>query len=80
MDLRVNHNNYLNDGCPTNLNGHIDYHHAHISIRKELFERFRYNEDENFKYREDSLYTKTLLENGFYISVISNKMSQYNKD
>jgi hypothetical protein len=55
------------------------YHHAHVSLRKELFEKLKYDERQEFLYIEDSIYIKELVNNGNKISYISNKLSQYIK-
>jgi glycosyltransferase involved in cell wall biosynthesis len=58
---------------------HIDYHCAHISISKELFDKFKYNEDEQVKYKEDSYYVRTLVENNHPICFLNNKLTLYLK-
>lgn len=80
------YHNYIDsviDGCPfavnSNINNHKDYHCAHISIKKEIFDRFRFDESEEIVYREDSEYTKKLVKNNIKISYMSNRLSQYNK-
>jgi hypothetical protein len=55
------------------------YHHAHISLRNELFKKIKYDENQNVLYREDSIYVKELVLNGYKISFINNKLSQYIK-
>jgi len=58
---------------------HIDYHCAHISVSKELYNKFKYNEDESVKYREDSYYVRTLVENNHPICFLNNKLTLYIK-
>ena len=65
-------------GNKTPIHGY-GYHHAHISLRKEIFQKIKYNENQEFLYREDSIYVKDLVNNGNKISYISNKLSQYIK-
>jgi len=89
-DLLINYLDIWNDSCPFALpsnNIHIPYHNAHISIAKDIFHNFKYNEYEN-ESREiwnshgcakDSLYTKTLVKNNIKISFLKNKLSLYRK-
>ena len=69
-------NGFTGNKNPIPENG---YHHAHISLRKELFDKLKYDEKQEFLYREDSIYVKELVNNGNKISYISNKLSQYVK-
>jgi hypothetical protein len=81
-DLLINYLDIWNDSCPFALpsnNIHIPYHNAHISMTKDIFNTFKYNEDEKYKYREDSLYTKTLVQNNINISLLKHKLSLYIK-
>lgn len=80
------HHNYIDsiiNGCPfalnSNINNHKDYHCAHISIKKEIFNILKFDESEEIVYREDSEYTKELIKNNIKISYLSNRLSQYNK-
>jgi hypothetical protein len=86
MDTINYHHNYIDsiiDGCPFALNSdisnHRDYHCAHISIKKEIFDKIKFDESENIVYSEDSEYTKKLIKNDIKISYLSNRLSQYNK-
>ena len=58
---------------------HQDYHCAHISVKKEIFESIKYNESSEIEYSEDSEYTKQLIKNNIKISYLSNRLSQYVK-
>jgi hypothetical protein len=68
-------------------NVHIPYHNAHLSIIKDIFYNFKYDEYENESSdiwkshgcAKDSLYTKTLIQNNIKISVLKNKLSLYRK-
>ena len=77
--------NYIDTVFPNGFTGsktpnhEYGYHHAHISLRKEIFQKIKYNENQEFLYREDSIYVKDLVNNGNKISYISNKLSQYIK-
>jgi hypothetical protein len=67
---------------PTNSNpklNPVQYHNAHITIRKEIFTKFRYDENDRIKYLEDSEYTNRLVKNGIALSYIQNKLSNYIK-
>jgi len=70
---------YPNMDLQINCNNCIDYHHAQISILKHIFNNIKYDENEIFKYREDSLFTQNLIDTGHNLSLITNKLSQYNK-
>jgi hypothetical protein len=69
-------NGFTGSKTPNNSYG---YHHAHLSIKQDLFNKFKYDENQNILYREDSIYVKELVLNGNNISYISNKLSQYIK-
>ena len=56
---------------------HLSYANGPISIRKEIFDKFKYNEDNNFFKREDSVYNNILVKNGVNISYIRNKLMIY---
>lgn len=62
-----------------NVGGDYNYQNAHVSVRKEIFEKFKYDEDENKKYYEDSLYNRILVKNNILITRIKNKLSYYIK-
>jgi hypothetical protein len=59
---------------PNNLNKKYVYHNAHLSIKNEINKKFKYETNHVFP---DSLYNRTLVENGYKISFISNKLSYY---
>ena len=62
-----------------NINHDYAIQNAHISLRKELFLKIKYNEKQEFCYREDTIYVKDLVTNGNKISYIPDKLSQYIK-
>jgi glycosyltransferase involved in cell wall biosynthesis len=63
---------------PQNSKMHFNFHCAHVSILKNIFDILKYNEDWSyFRIGEDSLYLKTLVENGFLLGYIQNKLSWY---
>jgi len=65
---------------PESSKGHQSYHNGHISLLSEIFQEFKYDEDPSlYRCCEDSEYTSRLVNNGYKISYISNKLSQYIK-
>lgn len=70
----------INDNCTFafNSSNHKDYHCAHISVKKEIFETFKYDESIGYIPGEDGEYTKRIVKNGFKISYLENKLSLYN--
>ena len=82
LNLMVNHidtvypNGYTGNKI---LNYDHAYHNAHLSIKREVFNRIKYDENQDILYREDTVYIKELVLNGNKISFISNKLSQYIK-
>ena len=54
-------------------------HHAHVSMRRSLFERFKFDESSEHAFREDSVYARTLLEHGVKPAYIENPLSHYIK-
>ena len=59
---------------PNSKNKKYVYHNAHLSITNEINKKFKYDTNHIFP---DSLYNRTLVENGYKISFISNKLSYY---
>ena len=62
---------------PVGSKGHQDYHNAHITLVKSVFDEFKYDESPEFFKCEDSIYTSNLVKNGLKICYISNKLSFY---
>jgi len=62
---------------PTNSQEHyITYHNAHVSIIRELFDTFKY--DENWReVGEDAEYNRRIFQSGIKLSYIANKLSMY---
>lgn len=52
-------------------------HHAHVTVRHDLFNRFKFDESWDAYRKEDSLYGKTLAENGVSLRFLSNRLSRY---
>lgn len=65
---------------PMTTNRVVSFHNAHISLLKEDFERFKYDEDESFSRKEDTFFCKKLVESGVNISFIPSKLSVYNRN
>jgi hypothetical protein len=64
---------------PINSKRHLPYHAAHITILRDIFESHCYNEDEGFKYREDSEFLRRLVLNGYKIDYCPSRLSYYRK-
>lgn len=62
-----------------NSTNHQDYHCAHITVKKEIFDRFQYDELIGWVVGEDAEYTRRLVNNDIKISYVFNKLSQYVK-
>jgi hypothetical protein len=63
---------------PQNNNLHKDYHCAHISVKKEIFNKIKYNEQYTIV-GEDAEYLRQIFNSGIKICYIENKLSQYFK-
>jgi len=57
----------------------ITFHNAHISLLKKDFDVFKYDESDISIRKEDTLYTKKLVENGIFISYTPTELTVYNK-
>ena len=62
---------------PVNIQDDVDYLNGHITIRRKLFDKFRYSEEPQWFYDSDSEYTRRLVENGIYISYIPHALVLY---
>ena len=62
---------------PYSSNGDVGYHNAHITLFKNIFDDFKYNENPSFFKIEDSEFTSRLVKNGFKLCYIQNKLSVY---
>jgi len=60
---------------PIDFEDKMSYHNAHVTILKEILEVVVYNEEHPFP---DSLFNRELVEKGYKISIILNKLSYYN--
>jgi glycosyltransferase involved in cell wall biosynthesis len=70
---------YDNPIYPKNKQKHYSYHCAHISISNELNNLFKFDENPDFLYKEDSFFCRELVKNNHHICYINNKLSQYIK-
>lgn len=71
--------NYIpkNSIQPMTKNKILSFHNAHISLLKNDFNRFKYDESLESVRKEDTLYCKQLVENGINISFTPTKLSVY---
>lgn len=56
---------------------HEDYACGHVSVRREIFDKIKYNEEIGWSPGEDGEYLKRLVYNNFPISYLHNKLSLY---
>lgn len=80
----VIHYDYINISHPSlafpvSSHGHRDYHCAHVSLTRELFSQYLYDESEALKYREDADLLNRLVRAGIYIDYIPEALSFYRK-
>ena len=69
---------YVNDKhYPESSQGTVGYHNAHITLLKNVFDKFKYDENPEFFKIEDSVFTSRLVKNGFKLCYIPNKLSFY---
>jgi hypothetical protein len=52
-------------------------HHAHVTVRRDVFNRFKFDERWEVYRMEDSLYGKVLAENGVSLGYLANKLTRY---
>jgi hypothetical protein len=57
--------------------GPYSLHHAHVTVRYEVLRRFKFDESWDAYRKEDSLYGRTLAENGVSLGFLSNKLTRY---
>jgi hypothetical protein len=62
---------------PMSKNKILSFHNAHISLLKNNFNLFKYDESLVSERKEDTLYCKQLVENGVNISFTPTKLSVY---
>jgi glycosyltransferase involved in cell wall biosynthesis len=75
-NLLINYHDTIkpNVGQPENSEKHLNYANGHITIRKEIFEKFKY---EDISKVEDTQYNLNLLKNGYKFSHISDPLMIY---
>ena len=56
---------------------YIAYANGPISVSKEIFDKFKYNESESYFKTEDSVYNSEIVKNGYKISYIKNNLMIY---
>jgi hypothetical protein len=52
-------------------------HHAHVTVRKSVFDRIKFNESPRYKYMEDSLYASDLVNNGVNVAFLNSALTRY---
>jgi len=62
---------------PTSTEGHLDFTCGHVSLKKEIFEKFQFDETKYFT--EDAFYLRILVENNIFPTLLTNKLSNYIK-
>lgn len=65
---------------PTNKNLHQDFANGFVSFRRGIFRKYKYDESPDSEYIEDSLFNRKLVEDGYKISYIKNKLALYLKN
>lgn len=54
-----------------------EIHHAHVTVKQEVFKKFKFNESWEAFRLEDSLYARSLVENDVKLGYIANKLTRY---
>lgn len=82
MELYVNYIDtlYPNIPYPTSAIEHLDFANGFISFRRELLSKYSYDESPEAEYIEDSLFNRKLVEDGYKISYIPQKLALYLKN
>lgn len=75
--LHIDEINHINTKYlfPVDIHEKFLYHNAHVTIKKEIFEKIQYDEQHIFP---DSLFNRNLVLNKIPISYLENKLSYYN--
>ena len=58
-------------------NPDVEFLNGHITFRRELFDRFQYNEDDEWFYDADSEFNARLVRNGIFLSYIPQPLVLY---
>ena len=72
LDLVVDSHIY-----PTSTQGHLDFTCGHVSVKKSIFESFKFDETKYFT--EDAYYLRNLVLQNIFPTLITNKLSNYIK-
>lgn len=54
-----------------------EIHHAHVTVTREVFNQFKFNESWDTFRLEDSLYARTLAQHGVKLGYVANKLTRY---
>jgi hypothetical protein len=54
-----------------------EIHHAHVTVTREVFNQFKFNESWDVHRLEDSLYARTLVKHGVKLGYVANKLTRY---
>ena len=57
--------------------GTYNIHHAHLTVRRSVFDKFKFDERPEMKYREDSAYAHGLATRGVNIGYLANPLTHY---
>lgn len=71
------HLNPYNVGLYIENDPSSEIHHAHVTVRRSLFDRFKFDETPQFKYSEDSRYATTLFTNGVSLGYLASPLTRY---
>ena len=55
----------------------VVYHNAHVTVKRKIMKRFKFDENWEVYRSEDSLFTRMLVENKVRCGYIDNKLSRY---
>jgi hypothetical protein len=82
MELEIDYIDTLFDNClyPKNPTKDVDFGNGLIAFKREIFDLFQYDESEEARTIEDSLFNRKLVENGYKLSYIKQKLVLYLKN
>jgi len=64
-------------GLMVEIDPTMPIHHAHVSLKRKIFEKIKFDENQSFHRLEDSVYGKRLAVSGYRIVYLSNELSKY---
>ena len=80
-EIKLHHNSINAKGVncltPVCNYSHQNYHCGHISLKKEIFKRYKFNESKLYLGKEDAEFATRLVVNKIFISYIENNLSYY---